>query len=521
MLRRIVLGSASLLITMGCSSDSDSTIGTGGKSNVGGSSSTVTGGTNATSTGGSHAGGTATGGALIGGTSNTGGAAAGGVTSFGGSQATVGGTESVGGLTSTGGATATTGGMSAFGGNSASGGASTAGGVASSTTVPSTGGAIAVGGTSATSSTEASGGSPATGGSATTGGLSATGGSPAGGGTTTAGGTSSTGGTFEAGGSVATGGSIAIGGSIATGGTAEVGGTSATGGDTSTGGATTAGGTSTTGSSVAIGGSSDTGGTSGTGGTTAGACVEGTSDCKDYTTLRTCTGGSWVESTCGSFQVCGAGACHDGCPGLVVPAGASEVCIMPVDPYGSYHSAPRTSYGLSTDPVGLPVDSIPGAAFDSLDASSMSNAICATVDSDAGNLFWYTGENTRWDGRLYLRAWMELSAYVSKYGALPHGITLSVKMRKIANPQAAVPDPWFYLDNRNGTVTNGEDDAAQLTPTEQWGVYNRDFSSDEIQAMVSDGTNNLLELDFVGAYPSTPPENVEVAWFALTFVPPS
>jgi hypothetical protein len=121
-----------------------------------------------------------------------------------------------------------------------------------------------------------------------------------------------------------------------------------------------------------------------------------------------------------------------------------------------------------------------------------------------------------------------LQEFVAKYGARPARITLNVKARSLPDNSAHTPVPIFSLWNGNTSVTGNEDASASLTPTNDWSILQREFTKDEIDALslgsVDNGPN--WELDFTSGPVSSPaptgaPENVEIAWYAMTVLPPS
>ncbi len=257
------------------------------------------------------------------------------------------------------------------------------------------------------------------------------------------------------------------------------------------------------------------------------SCASNTTPiCKNRTTLRSCIGGSWVESKCGNSEFCRAGTCQEACPDLVAPANATVACYMPYDPHGgyadplgTYNGAPNTASGYSADPIGLPVNSAIGAAFDTLDQTISSNEICAAVESDAINTYWQTPAPTQWFGRIYLWGYLELAEFKAKHGGAPLTIALYVKARKKADTSIHIPVSAFTLQAGTGDyITKLEDISSQFTLTTDWAIYSRSFTTAEIASLSLDGSSNRWELDFTGGYPSTPPENVEVAWYALTLV---
>lgn len=244
----------------------------------------------------------------------------------------------------------------------------------------------------------------------------------------------------------------------------------------------------------------------------------GATECTNASTLRTCMGGTWVQTACGAFQACSAGACRDGCPGLVAPSGASVACYMPVNAIVGTDGLIHTTKTISTDPVGVPAPSFPGDAFDSLDQNPPSMT-AAPVVTDPLGLIWQTPSPTTADGRIYLIGGMNLGAYKAKYGSGPGAISLYVKMRKLVESGHSAPEALFSVyDGQQNGITVVEDDT-QLQPATDWAIYSRMFASAEIASLSLDGTLNVWNLLFEDILSSTPPENVEVAWFALAFVP--
>ena len=269
----------------------------------------------------------------------------------------------------------------------------------------------------------------------------------------------------------------------------------------------------------------------------------GATECKNRLTLRTCTNGVWTETNCGNLQICSPGtpaACVAACNDLTASSNAVIVCTMPFDPsaaysdpVSTYNGAPLTVVSLTSDSVGLPRSGNYGAAIDDNDIGDGSADISAPVVVEPSiGLAWRTPAPSYWYGRIYIWGIFELRDFVKKYGAVPSGISLYVKSRKLASVGALSPIPTFDLmssvDESTGdyaSVTELEDDSASLSPGYVWTITHRDFTKDEISSLSTDDKDNRWELDFTSSlsypFPSQPPENVEIAWYALILTPPS
>jgi hypothetical protein len=254
----------------------------------------------------------------------------------------------------------------------------------------------------------------------------------------------------------------------------------------------------------------------------ASACTTlGATECNGPWKLRTCNGGIWEETPCTGYKVCSVGVCRDACPGLVTQSDTSAVCYMPIDPISSWHGAPVMSASVTSDQSAFPKGSMSGGAIDTLDQLSSSNEIGASSVPAPVGLVWRTDAPTSWAGRLYLASWMDLSSFVATYGGRPKSITLHIRMRRIDDAIHPIPDPLFSLiDGSSNYITMLESIASDISPTTEWSTLSRAFTSDEVNLMTLDENGNLAEVDFAGTYPSTPPQNVEVAWFALSFQHP-
>jgi hypothetical protein len=266
--------------------------------------------------------------------------------------------------------------------------------------------------------------------------------------------------------------------------------------------------------------------------------TNGATECRNPLKLRTCTDGVWVESPCGNMQICVPGspaACRPACPDLAAPSNAVVVCYMPFDPGAAYavaiptyNDAPVTTTATTSDPTGLPSADVNGAAFDTLDVVSPQNEPCASIVTDPllGPV-WHTPAPTRWAGRIYIWGSFVLQDFVKKYGGSPSSVALYVKTRKLPDSAVLPPVPIFYLQNGDQLfVTNAENDSAYLTPTSEWSIRHRDFVKDEIDLLSVGGQSNYWELDYTSGnvvlpVPTQPPENVEIAWFAVVMSPPS
>ena len=238
--------------------------------------------------------------------------------------------------------------------------------------------------------------------------------------------------------------------------------------------------------------------------------TEGATECKDSVTLRTCRDGVWLESQCGSFQVCSVGACREGCPDLVAKTGAIIACYMPLQP--DLPGGPGTAT-LTTDPASLPKASIIGVASQ-LTSTDVFDA--PTVDDPSG-LVWRANP----DYWLGIGSILNLGQFQATYGARPKAGTLYVKMRKVVDATRKAPDPIFRTYDGADQVIATDYGQAWLQPTTEWAIHTRNFALSEIAALSMDGRKNFWRLTFDGLDLYTPPEPVEVAWFALTLVPPN
>jgi len=270
---------------------------------------------------------------------------------------------------------------------------------------------------------------------------------------------------------------------------------------------------------------------------TSGTCsTVGLSECRSPYVLRTCTGGHWVDTPCGALEVCVPGTpalCRTACADLAPSSGSLISCFTPYDPNGgfsdpipNYNDQPITAAVLGSDPDVLSPDRVEGEAFDMRDQDDMTQATCASVaiDPNLGPV-WRTPAPKNWYGRIFLRSFFALDRFVGRYGKPPAGISLYVKMLRTPDPNAKIPIPVFdLLDGTASYITPGEV-APSLVPEEAWAVYRRDFTSDELAYLSIDETQNWCELDLVSGLPSAtppsvPPQNVQVAWFALSFQVP-
>jgi hypothetical protein len=271
--------------------------------------------------------------------------------------------------------------------------------------------------------------------------------------------------------------------------------------------------------------------------------VAGATDCKNRLTLRTCKDGVWTESPCGTLQICSPGApaaCIAACNGLVSPSNAVTMCSMPfdpsaayLDPASTYNDVPITTISVTSDPVGLPRSGNFGATLDSNDLSGggSGDTPAPVVAESSIGLAWRTPAPTRWFGRIFIYGYFELQNFVKKFGSRPSGVSLYMKSRKFSTSGALSPIPsfilWSSVDTDTGdyaAVTELEDDTASLGPGNDWKVTRRDFTKDEIAALSIDDKVNRWEVDFASSiglpFATQPPENVEIAWFALVLTPP-
>jgi hypothetical protein len=269
----------------------------------------------------------------------------------------------------------------------------------------------------------------------------------------------------------------------------------------------------------------------------------GATECKNRLTLRTCQDGIWTEANCGNLQICSPGSpatCIPACNGLTAPSNAVIACTMPYDPTAAYsdpastyNGAPMTAVTLTSDSAGLPRTDNFGAALDGLDLSDGTGDICASVVVEPSiGPAWRTPAPSHWYGRVYIWGIFELRDFIKKYGAVPSGISIYVKSRTLASVGALSPIPAFILmssiDESTGDyamVTGPEDDTASLSPDYVWTITHRELTKDEISSLSTDDKDNRWELDFVSSLSlpsaSQPPENVEIAWYALVLTPPS
>jgi hypothetical protein len=205
----------------------------------------------------------------------------------------------------------------------------------------------------------------------------------------------------------------------------------------------------------------------------------------------------------------------------MAPAGAVTTCNMPVDPWGSYHDAPRTVLYLTSDPIGMPLKAVGGAAVKTVATDGGDTDIYAPVVSDSLGLIWSTPAMTWAEGSLYLSAGFGLSEFVARYGGRPSAMTLHVKMRIVADACRVSPVSVLTMHNGSAWLVQ-EDDTDRVSAGEEWVVRTRDFTAAELNGLAVDGTFNVLEQAWLGdrSTPTIPPRTVQVAWFALTFVPP-
>jgi hypothetical protein len=192
-----------------------------------------------------------------------------------------------------------------------------------------------------------------------------------------------------------------------------------------------------------------------------------------------------------------------------------------------------TAVTLTSDSAGLPRTDNFGAALDGLDLSDGTGDICASVVVEPSiGPAWRTPAPSHWYGRVYIWGIFELRDFIKKYGAVPSGISIYVKSRTLASVGALSPIPAFILmssiDESTGDyamVTGPEDDTASLSPDYVWTITHRELTKDEISSLSTDDKDNRWELDFVSSLSlpsaSQPPENVEIAWYALVLTPPS
>jgi len=238
--------------------------------------------------------------------------------------------------------------------------------------------------------------------------------------------------------------------------------------------------------------------------------TEGATECKDSGTLRTCSDGVWVESQCGSFQVCSVGACLDGCTDLVTKTGAIIACYMPLQP--DLPGGPDTAT-LTTDPTALPKESIIGLASQ-LTSTDVFDA--PTIDYPSG-LVWRANP----DYWLGIGGILNLGQFQATYGASPKAGTLYVKMRKVVDASRKAPDPIFRMYDGAAQVVATDYGQSWLQPTTEWAIHTRILALSEIAALSLDGRKNFWRIIFEGLDLFAPPEPVEVAWFALALVPPN
>jgi hypothetical protein len=269
----------------------------------------------------------------------------------------------------------------------------------------------------------------------------------------------------------------------------------------------------------------------------------GATECKNRLTIRTCKDGVWTETNCGNLQICSPGApaaCTTACNGLTAPSNALILCTMPYDPSAAYSDpvstndgAPMTVVSLTSDSLGLPRADNFGAAIDNSDLDDGSGDIPApvVVEPSIGPA-WRTPAPSYWFGRIRIWGIFELRDFVKKYGAVPSGISVYVKLRKIPSSGALSPIPAFglmtSLDESTGDsaiVTGPEDDSVLFPLGYVWTISHRDLTKDEIASLSTDDKDNQWELDFTSSLSippsSQPPENVEIAWHALVLTPPS
>jgi hypothetical protein len=204
-----------------------------------------------------------------------------------------------------------------------------------------------------------------------------------------------------------------------------------------------------------------------------------------------------------------------------------------LDPASTYNDVPITTISVTSDPVGLPRSGNFGATLDSNDLSGggSGDTPAPVVAESSIGLAWRTPAPTRWFGRIFIYGYFELQNFVKKFGSRPSGVSLYMKSRKFSTSGALSPIPsfilWSSVDTDTGdyaAVTELEDDTASLGPGNDWKVTRRDFTKDEIAALSIDDKVNRWEVDFASSiglpFATQPPENVEIAWFALVLTPP-
>jgi len=175
------------------------------------------------------------------------------------------------------------------------------------------------------------------------------------------------------------------------------------------------------------------------------------------------------------------------------------------------NSEDSTGLTYSSDLSVCPIDSFPAGILD-----NDMNLVPAALDGD-GQIMWQT-EN--W---MSPQGYLNLSAFAARYGAAPQALTFYIKMRLVANQSLAVPDPWFITADGDWNLLGYEHDSATLTPTTDWAIYSRTFSRNELRGLSLTDTYNFWQLSFYdmsGDVPSSLSEKIQVAWLALSIVPP-
>lgn len=268
----------------------------------------------------------------------------------------------------------------------------------------------------------------------------------------------------------------------------------------------------------------------------------GATECKNRLTIRTCKDGIWTETSCGNLQICSPGApaaCIPACNGLTAPSNAVIACTMPYDPsafysdpVSTYNGAPLTAVELTSDSLALPPDGLSGAPDDSLDLlGGTEDPLPSVVVEPSIGPAWRTPAPTHWYGRISISGGFELQDFVKQFGAVPSGISVYVKSRKLPSDGALSPISAFgllsnvdFATGKQVTVTGPEDDSVSLAPGYDWTTSHRDLTKDEIAALSTDDKYNLWEIGYFSSlsspHPSQPPENVEIAWYALVLTPP-
>jgi hypothetical protein len=122
---------------------------------------------------------------------------------------------------------------------------------------------------------------------------------------------------------------------------------------------------------------------------------------------------------------------------------------------------------------------------------------------------------------MYLNGWFVLSEFVDSYGARPLSVTFHVKIRRLNDAAMATPQPIYMLWNRAGIINDWGLPGVALTPTSDWQVLEYSLPLSEVNLLDLGSEGNIWELDWADASMRNTPDNIEIAWFALSFEHPN